>query len=403
MEDNELVCPSKIGPYQLRGTIGTGGYATVKLAFRPDQQRFYACKIIRRKRLKTERELAIFEAEIRILQQLHNPHLVAICDVFKDSLNYYLLMEFCPNGDLFALICKIRRIPEDHARVIIKQILLALEYIHRLDIGHRDIKPENIMIDGSGNARLTDFGLAKYAPDGALTSTGCGSPIYVSPEILSGVPYSPQMSDMWSIGVVLYALVSGQLPWTSTNRQHVFNQIQSASFSIPTTVSQPCSDLIKRLMVAKPAHRLTAKEALEHEWIQACVELPLSEPPPTMLSIRRVDAFFAQDTDEPDIPHALVKKSCSSSSLSSTWAKALNAITVNQSVARPKPVVMAPVPVCPSMVVFGNHTVEMEGPESTFTADIHSLMQGFSHMQRKKGPKIVKPRIQKGKVCDLGT
>jgi serine/threonine protein kinase len=391
--EGDLVCPNKIGPYQLRGTIGSGGYATVKLAFRADQQRFYACKIVRRKRLRTEREQATFEAEIRILQQLHNPNIVALCDVFKDRLNYYLIVEFCPNGDLFGLICKVQRVPEAQARVIIKQVLLALQYLHSLGIGHRDIKPENIMIDSSGNARLTDFGLAKYAPDGALTTTACGSPIYVSPEIISDLPYSPQMSDMWSIGVVIYAMVSGQLPWTSTNRQQVFDQIKSASFSMPPTVSRPCSDLIRRLMVPKPENRLTASQALEHEWIQACSELPAPEPAPNLLSLRRLDAFFADDDEETEIGHTLTGGSGSTSSLGMTCGKALKAIAGNWSVGPPK-AVTAPVPVCPTMVIFRKQTPP-PGAEGGMTLDIHSLMEGMSHLQRKKGPKIVKPRMRK--------
>jgi serine/threonine protein kinase len=282
---DDLLCPSKIGPYQLRGTIGSGGYATVKLAYRADRDQFFACKIIRRKRIHSDYECKSFESEIRILQQLRCPHIVALCELFKDNLNYYLMMEFCPNGDLFNVIVKLKRVPEAAAKVFIQQVLIALEYLHQRDIGHRDVKPENIMIDENGNARLTDFGLAKYAPPGVLTSTSCGSPYYVSPEIISNAAYSPQKSDMWSIGVVIFAMVSGQVPWKSTNRQMIFDQIKSGQYAVPPTTSIPCANLISKLMVVDPSHRLTAKQALQHEWFASCPSLGAVEVSCPVLSL----------------------------------------------------------------------------------------------------------------------
>jgi serine/threonine protein kinase len=251
------------------------------------------------------------------------------------------------------------------------------------------------MIDGNGNARLTDFGLAKYAPDGALTSTPCGSPIYVSPETISSTPYSPQISDMWSIGVVLYAMVTGQLPWTSPNRQQLFEQIKAANFSMPPMVTPRCEDLVRRLIVANPANRLTAREALEHPWIKNCPPLPPQESAPQILSLRRLDAFFAQDTDEPDSPAILRKGCCSGSSLPATWAKALNAITLNHAAARPKPRTIVPMQMCPSMPLFAKLPGEPAGAEAAPAADIHALMQEFAIMQKKKTPRVVKPRVKK--------
>jgi serine/threonine protein kinase len=295
MAREEPTCPSKIGPYQLHGTIGSGGFGTVKLAFRSDQGRYYACKIIPKKRIHTEHQATSFEREIRILQQLHHPSLVQLCDLFKDSLNYYLMMEFCPNGDLFNVLVKVKRVPEEAACIYFGQILTSVGYIHMCNFAHRDLKPENIMIDEFGFAKLTDFGLAKYAPPDVLTQTSCGSPCYAAPEILSGVPYSPQRADMWSLGVILFTMVTGQLPWTKRNRQQLFEQIKKADFVIPHGISGACRDLIQGLMCLAPAGRLTAKQALAHQWVTAASPADVVSVPLPVVSLRRIDHFFERD------------------------------------------------------------------------------------------------------------
>jgi serine/threonine protein kinase len=386
MEPELLVCPDKIGPYQLRGTIGAGGFSTVKLAYRADRDMFYACKIVRRKRLKSEHELKAFESEIRILQQIRHPHLLGLCDLFRDRLNYYVLIEFCPNGDLFRLICKCRRIPEDSARVFFKEILLGLEYLHALDFAHRDIKPENVLIDDCGHARLTDFGLAKHAPPDALTSTPCGSPCYVAPEILKGVPYCPQLSDMWSLGVVLYAMVTGRVPWRSTNRVQIFEQISAGDIEIPLDISKECADLMMKCLKLKPSDRVTATEALAHPWLVPC---PPGEPrkcPLPSVSLRRVDNFFSPD-DEDENFAAFARANSSTSALTQTFPKVLAAITTVTPVdaRRAK---MQKQTVCQSMMM------PMGIVDQLPAFEIEALMQELVLTQKKKPPRLIRPRLK---------
>jgi serine/threonine protein kinase len=382
-----VLCPSKIGPYQLRGTIGSGGFSTVKLAYRADLDRYYACKVIQRKRLRTEHELQALENEIRILQQIHHPHIVALCDLFKDTLNYYLMMEFCPNGDLFTMIVKLKSIPEDAARIFMKQILLALDYLHSHNLSHRDIKPENIMSDENGNAKLTDFGLAKYAPEDHLTSTGCGSPYYVSPEIICGDPYSPRRSDMWSLGVVLYVMVSGHVPWASGNRRQVFEQIRNADYIIPRSVSSACNDLIRRLLVVKPEDRITAAGALRHQWLAST---PMVEKPISVLvvSLRKVDNFFSDDDDEMTWTN-IVRANCSTSQLSVTYNQVLSMIEVDRGTTRSE-LSCGRLPCVSTRLLF---VQPFDFANTAPIGAIHSLMIGNPFMVRKKKrPKIVRPR-----------
>lgn len=294
----KLVCPNKIGPYQLRGTIGSGAFATVKLAYRSDKDIYYACKIIAKKRMDAIKDKTRFEQEIRVLQQLRHPRICQLYDLYKDSLNYYVLTEFCPNGELFQHLLAKKRLSEQEARIFFSQILEGLQFIHSLNIAHRDIKPENILLDVQGKCKITDFGLAKYLDKTGIVNTACGSPCYASPEILSGLPYDAKKSDMWSMGVLLYTLVSGQLPWTKHNHTQLFHQIKKGHYHIPSFISDDCANLIRKLMEINPSKRLSADEAINHPWLSSTKFLPQEFYESPIVSLRMVDEFFERDADE---------------------------------------------------------------------------------------------------------
>ncbi|OHS94288.1 CAMK family protein kinase [Tritrichomonas foetus] len=262
-----VVCPNKIGPYQLRDTIGSGAFAVVKLAYLPENKKYYACKIIAKQRLERMKDKTRFEQEIRIQQQMRHSHIVQLVDLFKDTLNYYVVIEFCPNGDLFAKIVANKKLTEEQAQIYFRQIIEGLAYIHSMNVAHRDLKPENILLDENGLIKISDFGLSKYLGNNGLTGTSCGSPCYAAPEVISGQTYDPKKSDMWSCGVILYAMVTGQLPWTKRNQQQLYHQIKKASFNIPSYVSSKCSDLINKLINVNPLTRYTTEDVLEHPFM----------------------------------------------------------------------------------------------------------------------------------------
>lgn len=288
----QIVCPNKIGPYQLRGTIGAGAFATVKLAYRADLDIYYACKIIAKQRLEEMTDKTRFEQEIRILQEMRHPRIVQLYDLYKDSINYYIMMEYCPNGELFSHIVSKKRLSESDAKIFFKHILDGIYFVHSLNIAHRDLKPENILIDAEGHAKLSDFGLSKYVGTSGMTSTSCGSPCYASPEVLSSKPYNAKQSDMWSAGVILYAMVTGQLPWTKRNHVQLFEQIKRCHYHIPPYVSGDCCNLIKSLMTLNTESRLTVEQALAHPWMaERCDEIIEWKEVP-IVSLRRLDKFF---------------------------------------------------------------------------------------------------------------
>ncbi|OHT09217.1 CAMK family protein kinase [Tritrichomonas foetus] len=258
---------------------------------------YYACKIIPISKVKTQDSSARFENEIRVNQQLHHPGIVEMYDLFKDDQNYYLFMEFCPNGELFQHIVNQRHLSEIEAKPIFRQIIETIIYMHSMNVSHRDLKPENLLLDQFGRVKLSDFGLSTFIkcnPDGNnLVKTPCGSPCYASPECLSGQPYDGFKTDMWSIGVILYAMVTGHLPWTKKNQKELFEQIKNGDYKVSKVLSNDAQDLIKSLLCVNPDHRLNSKQALTHPWlIGTYPQYRICTSAFSTLSLKAVDSFF---------------------------------------------------------------------------------------------------------------
>lgn len=289
--------PTRIGPYRLLETIGEGAFSVVKLAYDEKLGKKYACKIIRRTRLTTKSLLRRFEMEIRISQTLHHPNVVELIDILKDHDYFYILFELAAQGELFQYIVDRCRLSEGLSKKLLLQILDGLEYVHSLDICHRDLKPENILLDGKDNIKLSDFGLSKVLPVDHLTSTPCGSPCYASPECISGKAYDAIVSDIWSLGVILYAMVTGKLPWTQKNQKLLFNQIKNGDYTVPQNLSPEVRDLIKRMMCTDSKKRITIQEIREHAWLQntPIVHLENNRMNYHVISLKKVDEFFNRD------------------------------------------------------------------------------------------------------------
>lgn len=261
-----IIYPDHVGPYTIKDTIGEGAFSIVKLTYHELYHQYYACKIVPLKMLDERNLLERFELEIRISQIMRHPRVAAITDVLKDENNFYIFMEYYPNGSLLNYIIKKRRIKENEAKGIMYQIFDALEYIHSQGVCHRDLKPENIIIDNSGHIRISDFGFSQFVDQNNLVKTACGSPCYVSPEVVSGEKYNGLIADVWSAGVVLYAVVTGMLPWTKKSVKEILYQIRKGEYKIPRFVSEQCRNLISLLIKVDPLERISLKEAKNHTW-----------------------------------------------------------------------------------------------------------------------------------------
>lgn len=292
-----IIAPSRVGPFHFRGTVGEGAFSVVKLSYHEELQQFFACKIVPRNRMNNKELMDRFEIEIRINQQIHHPGIVQIVDLLKDDLNFYIFMEFCPNGELFKYIVERQRLPEPEAQVFLLQLLEALNYVHGMGVTHRDLKPENVLFDQVGHIKISDFGLARFVGKNNLVSTPCGSPCYASPECLSGRPYDGKTTDVWSLGVILFAMVTGQLPWTKRNQAQLFSQIKRGDYIIPDYLSDECKDLISQMLTVDPSKRITIKEALDHPWVKSTVdEIVIQQQNFSIVSLKKVDGFFNDES-----------------------------------------------------------------------------------------------------------
>jgi len=157
-------------------------------------------------------------------------------------------MEYASGGELFDYIVKNTWVSESEACKFFQQIVEGAEYVHKIDIVHRDLKPENLLLDYNRNIKIVDFGLSNTFKEGELLKTACGSPCYAAPEMIEGKKYDGEKVDIWSMGVILYALVCGFLPFEDPNTANLYKKILSGEFSIPKFIGSEVADLIKKIL-----------------------------------------------------------------------------------------------------------------------------------------------------------
>lgn len=265
--DEDVEVPIIFGKYKIIKIIGTGAFSIVALVTTLSNSQLYACKICSRKSLNENNLFYRFEREVRTLQTLNHPNIVRLYDVVYEDNLIYLIMEYCQHGELFQFIIDQQRVPEFLARNIFKQLLDAIAYIHSKSVAHRDIKPENILLDAENNAKIADFGLC-HPITNKLLETPCGSPFYAPPEVIANEQYDGKASDVWSLGVVLFTMVTGSLPWRQANQTQLYLQIQNADFVIPGFVTPNCRDIIQRCMSHNPSERPMPMDLIMHPWFE---------------------------------------------------------------------------------------------------------------------------------------
>jgi serine/threonine protein kinase len=263
-----IVVPLRLGEYQFLDTIGSGAFSVVKQGFSSTANRPVAIKIVPKARLNTPDIMRSFQNELSITCELHHPNIVECYGHQEDRLNYYVIMEFCPGGDLFPVLLQRSRLSESEARPLIHEILSAVEHLHSRGICHRDIKLENGLLDSSGHAKLSDFGFARFFSADELLHTRCGSLCYTAPEVATSQPYSGPQADMWSCGVMFFVMLTGAIPWVSgANPVALIQEIQRVKPRFPAYLSPLIQDLIRGMMMIEPSQRISAAEALTHPWV----------------------------------------------------------------------------------------------------------------------------------------
>lgn len=304
---------SSIGPYIYINEIGKGTFSSVIKVKRPDIPKcYFACKIVSKKEIQENKEARIsFEREVRINHQLHHPGHVELVDLLSDDQHYYMIMQYCPGGTLLDFIQKHRKpIQEEKAKPLFRQLIETVDYLQKMGVSHRDLKLENILFNQSNKLVIADFGLSRFVEQPTnldskqsrrnLVKSRCGSVEYASPEVVSGGKenYDGFASDVWSCGVILFGMLTKRLPWKKTEDvTDTMKQIINGDYQIPTNVSAPCQDLIKRMMTLDPGMRITVPEILDHEWLKNVPkQFDISkETVYNSISLKMIDNFFEVD------------------------------------------------------------------------------------------------------------
>lgn len=176
------------------------------------------------------------------------------------------MMEYCNGGELFEYIVANNRIKEKEACRFFQQIISGVEYIHKLNVVHRDLKPENLLLDYNMNIKIVDFGLSNTYKDGQMLKTACGSPCYAAPEMIAGKRYHGLQVDIWSCGVILFAMLCGYLPFEDANTSNLYKKILNGDFQIPKFVSNEARDILKGILNTDPQKRFTIQDIRNHAW-----------------------------------------------------------------------------------------------------------------------------------------
>ncbi|XP_014892442.1 MAP/microtubule affinity-regulating kinase 3a isoform X10 [Poecilia latipinna] len=306
-----------VGNYRLLKTIGKGNFAKVKLARHILTGREVAIKIIDKTQLNPNSLQKLFR-EVRIMKILNHPNIVKLFEVIETERTLYLVMEYASGGEVFDYLVAHGRMKEKEARAKFRQIVSAVQYCHQKHIVHRDLKAENLLLDADMNIKIADFGFSNEFTLGNKLDTFCGSPPYAAPELFQGKKYDGPEVDVWSLGVILYTLVSGSLPFDGQNLKELRERVLRGKYRIPFYMSTDCENLLKRFLVLNPAKRgtLEVREDTENQimkdrWINSGFEedelKPYTEPELDITDQKRIDVMVGMGYNLEEIQDSLAK------------------------------------------------------------------------------------------------
>ncbi|KAH7334937.1 kinase-like domain-containing protein [Rhizoctonia solani] len=281
---------AEIGPWILGDMIGKGSSGRVKLGKHKYSGKMAAIKIISKNPVLTSKQtLAEMDArhqkqlqgihrEIVIMKLINHPCIMALYDLQETETELYVRSSVDKMNLMSA-----GRLPESEALFYFKQILYGLDYCHRFNISHRDLKPENILLDKNMNIKIADFGMAALEVANGMLETSCGSPHYASPEIVAGKAYHGASSDIWSCGVVLYALLTSRLPFDDPDIRVLLHRVKVGKFRMHDCISPLAQDLLKRMLVVDPERRITIRQIFKHPFFNGQTNRLFINPPPPSL------------------------------------------------------------------------------------------------------------------------
>lgn len=260
--------------YVIDKLIGQGSFGKVLLGRQILTNKKVAIKAIDRSHLENEYSRQKIFREVYILKKIKSNYVVKILEVFETNEYFLIVMEYMQGGDMLNYIKRMDRIPEEQCKKYFYQILLGLNAIHKCEILHRDIKLDNILIDKSLRfIKICDFGVSKLVNKGEIITDHCGTPAYLAPEIILNQGYEGYWSDIWSLGVLLYCMSCGTVPFKASSIQELHKLILQGKFDLPEFLSVNIKHLIRNMLVIVPHKRIPLEKILRHRWFERCNEL----------------------------------------------------------------------------------------------------------------------------------
>ena len=255
--------PVILKDYSFIKDIGEGNFGKVKLSVLNSTKEKFAIKILDKEKLKSQTKSTLFN-EIQIISRLKHPNIIYVDKILEDEKNYYIIMEYCEQGELFDYIVEKEKLNPIEASVFFYQLINGVEYIHKQGFAHRDLKPENLLLTKEKILKIIDFGLCHDFNERKFLKTKCGSPSYAAPEILKGFPYDGFKTDIWCCGIILYAMLCGYLPFDGDDNQEIFQSIVECEPEFPDFLEDDSINLLIWLLNPEPRDRITIEEIKQH-------------------------------------------------------------------------------------------------------------------------------------------
>ena len=256
-----------IGEYVVQKKyIGKGTFSKIYYGYHISTKVDVAIKRIKMKNSRNLRRL--ITREIEVLRKLDHPNVIKLYDVIYNSNTVFLILEYCKHGD-FSCFLKKRALKEERAKKFIRELAEGMKYLKKHNITHRDLKPQNLLLTDKYNLKITDFGLAKFTEDDKMMQTMCGSPLYMAPEILTYKEYTDK-ADLWSIGVILYEMLTGELPFKGKTIYNIMKQIENKTIKFPKNkypISYEAEQLVNNLLQKDADKRISWNEFFSHSWL----------------------------------------------------------------------------------------------------------------------------------------
>ena len=270
---------SKITDFDKEREIGKGGFGLVWKVIHKTTQKVYCIKVIKKEGIVQQKLVDQMNREIEIMYILNNPHCLRLKNHFEDDTNFYLVMPLASKGQLYRVLKKFRKFDERTAAQILRETISALQYLHSFKppIIHRDIKPENLLLNEGGRILLADYGWSNFNMEGDVRKTFCGTPEYIAPEMLLKKGHDTRV-DIWSIGILMFELLSGYSPFVAKSNQELYQNIRRLKIQWPKDMPPLAKNLISKILKLNPVDRPTFDEILNHQWFKQTKQIkPLLE------------------------------------------------------------------------------------------------------------------------------